>query len=105
MSAGFPEILPFPLFHGTSSIWRASIEAHGLGGRDVIQELHARECFRAIVIHLDNLPSHRRPDEYVLGKLRLLASQAVDEGLNFRHGGGVYLTPSRQTALSYAHNR
>lgn len=102
MSIVFPHILPFPLYHGTSSIWQSSIETHGLGGRDIVQEFRAVECLKAAIGLLKRLPDGVRPDEWDIKRYEELASQDVVGLANFRHGGGVYLTPSRQTAFNYS---
>jgi hypothetical protein len=105
MSIKLPKILPFPLYHGTSSIWRSSIEKYGLGGRDIVKELRAIECLKAEILHLKCLPDDQRPDEWDIKSYEELASQGVVGRANFRHGEGVYLTPSRQTARNYSRNQ
>ena len=98
-----PNELPFPLYHGTSTIWKKSILTHGLGGRKIVHELRALEFFREACAHIESMPENLRP-EVSQTILDLIANQAVSEGgLNYRHNG-LYLTPNRSAALRYAHN-
>ncbi|HVB16008.1 MAG TPA: hypothetical protein VNF04_05720, partial [Stellaceae bacterium] len=55
-----PEKLPFALYHGTSNIWRQSIEERGLGGRRIVEEFRAVECLRATISYFEKLPSAER---------------------------------------------
>jgi hypothetical protein len=100
VTASIPEILPFPLYHGTSTIWRESIERHGLGGKRIVEELNAIAFYQRAIGFLESLPADARPP--LLWQMELLATQDLTSSGNFRHGDGVYLTPSRFTALSYA---
>jgi hypothetical protein len=103
MPRSVPDVLPFPLYHGTSSVWRASIIKHGLGGRRIVEELHAVDFCRAALGSLASLPADRQPE--ILEPTKRIASQQVTEGgFNFRHGGAAYVTPSRSAALRYAGN-
>jgi hypothetical protein len=102
MNSSLPELLPFPLYHGTSTIWRQSIEVYGLGGVDVVQELHAIECLKYGISSLRRLSDDKKL-LWEIDQLEILASQTTTRGgFNFRHGGRPYLTPSRSTALRYA---
>jgi hypothetical protein len=104
MNCPLPEFIPFPLYHGTSTIWRQSIEASGLGGRDIVQEVRAIECLKYGLASLKRL-SESNKLFWEIKQLELLSTQSTTRaGFNFRHGGGPYLTPSRFTALQYAKN-
>lgn len=76
---------------------------HGLGGRDVLQELRALDFYKRGVEHLGDLPVDRQPDPVQQLVMQQIAAQRITSaGSNFRHGGGVYLTPSRHSAERYA---
>jgi hypothetical protein len=97
------DCVPFPLYHGTSTLWKQSIQKHGLGGRDVVKELRALEFCRRAVEHLRTVPENYQLNparQYVIEKI--CTQDVTQAGFNFRHGGGVYLTPSRFTARQYA---
>jgi hypothetical protein len=93
-----PAELPFPLYHGTSTIWKDSILKYGLGGKNITKELRAVEFFREAWATLDSLPEHLRPPGSQTVR-DLMANQGVSNaGVNFRHGG-LYLTPNRSAAV------
>lgn len=95
-------ILPFPLYHGTSTIWRESIIEHGLGGHDVLKELQALAFYNQCRVHLQSIPADKLAADLHPYLIDLIATQRVTAaGFNFRHGG-TYLTPSRNTAERYA---
>jgi len=103
MNTPLPEYVPFPLYHGTSTVWEHSIRMHGLGGRRIIEELHALEFHRRARACLKSVPEGW-PVGTVLTMERIEAQSLTGGSFNFRHGG-LYLTPSRQTATRYAvHN-
>jgi hypothetical protein len=103
VDTALPETLPFPLYHGTSTIWKDSILRYGLGGRKIVEELRALEFFREACARLDSMPEHLRPAGSQI-VLDLIAKQGVsDAGVNFRHNS-LYLTPNRKAALRYAQN-
>lgn len=97
--------LTIPLYHGTSSIFIPSIATTGLGGRNLIEELGIREAARALVEVCDRLGGR---DEWLLdheGCKNIAADPSTQTRgprlFSFRYGG-VYLTPSRTTAATYA---
>jgi hypothetical protein len=95
--------VPFPLYHGTATLWKQSILEHGLGGRDVVKEMHALEFCRQGVEHLQSAPADYQLDPARQFLIEKMCTQEVTRaGFNFRHGGRVYLTPSRDTARRYA---
>jgi hypothetical protein len=90
----------FPLYHGTSTLFLDGIAQHGLGGYDPVASLRVVECARKLWSHaVDNadrsdvLASRLPSFELMVGQVR--------GRMNFQHGQ-AYLTPARQTALSYA---
>jgi hypothetical protein len=103
MSIPLPEYVPFPLYHGTSTIWEQSIREHGLGGKRIVEELRALEFHRRARACLKSVPEDW-PIGTTLTMEKIDAQSVTGGGFNFRHGG-VYLTPSRKTAMGYAaHN-
>ena len=95
-------LLPCPLYHGTSTLWRESIITHGLGGRNILLELRAFQFLEQARSHLAGLPPSDHLDPVSQLSSDLIGAQAVTAaGFNFRHGG-LYLTPSRTKAAAYA---
>ncbi|MCZ8014482.1 MAG: hypothetical protein O9274_02175 [Limnobacter sp.] len=96
------EVVPFSLYHGTSTIFLASILETGLGGRNVVAEWRAVECLTRLIAVADNVFGNT-PDW--IGErygLDLMARQAVTGAhMNFRHGG-AYLSPTEVSAVRYA---
>jgi hypothetical protein len=95
--------LTFPLYHGTSTLFRASIEKHGLGAQrdDSLFDLSVLDQLAGLL----DVPGNRT-DWWQMNDLAVKAiiNQGVSGGgMNFRHGG-VYLSSSRQTAQMYAKN-
>src|ERR1700675_2209132 len=89
MAYELPRMLPFPLYHGTNTIWRESIGDNGLGGKNIVEELGVVEFLQTAVICLDSLQLCGWPDRILAEQvgLRAMALQHVtDGGFNFRHG-------------------
>jgi hypothetical protein len=89
-----------PLYHGTSTLFLASIRKYGLGGRNPIEKLRALE-FYAMLAWLCEL--HLREDTS-WGISRILARDILRRTTrtgNWRYGG-VYLTPCRHRAVTHA---
>ncbi len=98
------DFLPFPLYHGTSTLWLHSIKEHGLGGRDIVSEFGARQYMEEAVEYLSNLSEDCQPDFWTLDIWNRMALQEVTAGgFNFRHNG-LYVTANRAKALDYAEN-
>lgn len=95
--------LTFPLYHGTSTLFQASIEKHGLGSvRD--SSLFDFGVLEQLAGLLDT-PSNRT-DWWQINDsaVKAIITQGVSGGgMNFRYDG-VYLSSSRQTARMYAKN-
>jgi hypothetical protein len=53
----------YPLYHGTSTYFTDSIQAHGLGGRDIVREWRAVEMYRELCLLL----SWQKPVAYNRG--------------------------------------
>lgn len=96
--------LPFPLYHGTSTLFLKDILEHGLGGKNPLAGLNfyefSKEISPLIEEHLE------REDEHVAraNSFFNMVSQrkAVHEnGWNWTHGA-TYLSPSESTAARYS---
>lgn len=93
--------LSIPLYHGTSTVFLESIMRSGLGGaRD--SRVFDLEILRRLSCALDRYGDTSEwwvKNSFIV---ELMLDQKVSpSGFNFRHGG-VYLSPCRQTAQSYA---
>jgi len=96
------EVLGFPLYHGTTSIFLDSINELGLGGENICEKYQISEMFTQIVEALkkQNMDSEWWICEgYICEKM--IGGTVTNGGFNFRYGG-VYLTPSLETAKMYA---
>lgn len=96
------EVLSFPLYHGTSSLFVKSIQQHGLGARNPITELDAIACLQ----HLNELACEHEVKDAVWLENRPFVEQMVaqgvsDGGMNFKHET-TYLAASIETAVRYA---
>ena len=94
--------LTIPLYHGTSSLFHASIQEHGLSGRNVIREFRVIELLGELVRIWE--ASFPIPKDCLisLDAARRIARQHVATGgMNFRHGT-TYLSASRFTAANYS---
>ena len=98
--------LTVPLYHGTSTIFYSSIVENGLGGRNIVDDLGLPATVRRLLEYEEQLQTY---PNWPLEK-RLLLKIADDPstqnlaghfGFNFRYGG-TYVTPSLQTAATYA---
>lgn len=93
--------LTFPIYHGTSTLYRDSIEQHGLGGlRDT--SLFDFGVLAQLAELLDaprNKTDWWKMNDFVV---KTMIEQGISGGgFNFRYGG-LYLSSSRQTAQMYA---
>lgn len=100
--------LTVPLFHGTSTLFQNSIVEKGLGGRSLARELRLDAVIAEMLKHEAQLRSIPDCDWEFEKELLLRVARGVSlqnpsghTGFNFRYGG-VYLTPSKQTASRYA---
>lgn len=93
--------LTFPLYHGTSTLYRDSIKKHGLGGlRDTtLFDFGLLEQFAILLDAPKNKTDWWQMNDFVV---KAMIEQGVSGGgFNFRYGG-LYLSSSRQTAQMYA---
>jgi hypothetical protein len=92
---------PFPLFHGTSSIFLSSIRQHGLGGKDIILEWRVLDFLRAATKILGPHIDHSDQEMQLNWKmLQAVVAQRVDH-FNWRHGG-TYLVADELKGVMYA---
>lgn len=95
-------ILKIPLFHGTSTLFEESIRRYGLGGVNPIKHYSVREFVCEAYKICDEVYSGDEKWEAFKFSPRLLIDQeSFNDHVNFQHGD-TYLTPSRQSAVSYA---
>lgn len=96
------EKLDIDLFHGTSSIFIDSIAEFGLGGQDISKKYHLRETFEELIGFFKKHDSDSlwwAREGFICEKM--MEGSVSNSGFNFRYGG-VYLTPSIETAKRYA---
>jgi hypothetical protein len=94
------EILPFPVYHGTSTLFEASIRQSGLGGRNPIHDYDVLAFLIAVMNECNTDPSNPGipPGEWQF--MEDILEQSPLRG-NWRHGS-VYLTPSFARARNHA---
>lgn len=95
--------IAIPLYHGTSSIFRASIEKNGLGGvRDSgIFDIKVLASLAEMLKKTENKTTWWAYNSFIVEAM--LNQEITRGGFNFRYGG-VYLSPSKHTARRYANN-
>ena len=95
-------IFTIPLYHGTTELFLKSIKELGLGGKDPLVELGAKEFMHELY---DIAEKQNWSDDYwsnLQGALAPTINQDITEwGFNFKHGES-YLTYSPQLAIKYA---
>ena len=98
--------LPFPLYHGTSSLFDKSIKEFGLGGFDPIKKWNIIELLKILEKLADNTISHIEEWTYGLKyPVSLITGQRItNAGNNYQHGD-TYLTPTLRTAMCYSQNK
>ncbi len=93
---------PFPLYHGTSSIFIPSIIDLGLGGHDPVAASGGVECLKRLLLLADRHLSSNDSWQIERPTLEAMCQQRVTNGnMNFRHGT-IYVSPARDTAVQYA---
>ncbi len=96
------EPVPFPLYHGTSSLFLDSILSRGLGGFDPIGASRAVECLRAVKQAAgERLQGHPGWMSLKETLLPMCDQRQTGGGFNYRHGN-TYLSPAKITAIRYA---
>ena len=97
------DVIPFPLYHGTSTLFLDDIVRCGLGGKNPIAEWgvlgFVRELLPLVEAHLGDNPQ-------LVQKIHSFGRMARQDvgGWNFQHGD-TYLSPSSSTAIRYATNK
>ncbi len=98
-----PDNIPFPLYHGTSTLFMDSIFSEGLGGIDPIKKNRiidlAREVKSLADANLADCPDYQ--------SRRFSFDQMTKQStgqFNWQHGES-YLSPSIHTAIRYATNK
>lgn len=95
-------LFQIPLYHGTSTLFVDSINKFGLGGVNLIQQLRGNEFLKTLQIVADR--AFRNDVEWQTSRFAVqwIADQiSFGDSGNFQHGE-TYLTPSRNSAISYA---
>ena len=96
------EILNFPLYHGTSSIFLDSIQKSGLGSINIIKKYQVMDMFSVLVIafqkNYDDLEWWQLYGHFCE---KMVSNSVTKGGFNYRYGG-IYLSPSLQTTKRYA---
>jgi len=95
--------LPFPLYHGTSSLFLKSIIDHGLGGTNPIEEWGIIAFARDIIPLIDEYLGDDEQYAQRIYSYKMMAEQK-NAGWNYQHGD-TYLSPAKQTAIRYAVNK
>ena len=94
--------VPFPLFHGTSTLFADRILNSSLGSQNPVAETNAVACLSQLLAVGDVALACEADWVSESYSLRHIAAQSVTgAGFNFRHGS-TYLSPSEETAVRYA---
>lgn len=97
--------LPFPLYHGTSTIFEDSIKQHGLGGHNLIKEYSVLEFLSELEAVANSMIMHDNDWKYGMQyDVSNITGQKVFGLMNYQHGQ-VYLSPNRMTAGFYSQNK
>jgi len=99
------ELMPIPLWHGTSSWYLPGVLEHGLGAVDVHAQLRSREFYRAaweLRLALAEPEDRAELERYYGSRSRaIMGDPAAVEGFNFRYGQ-LYVTGEERKAVTYA---
>jgi hypothetical protein len=102
------DLIPVPLYHGTSTLFIEGILQHGLGGMNPIQEWKVLEFARAIaplVKQHYEVRGHRLLVQANTFVQYMVAQTCSPGGFNYQHGQ-AYVSPLEKTAVRYvSHNR
>ena len=85
MTAVMEGILEIPLYHGTSKYFWPQIEQYGLGGRNVLEEVKARDALEFLFSSVD----HDKAAEVCPNWLAIkntIGQRTTNGGFNFQHG-------------------
>ncbi|WP_455884803.1 hypothetical protein [Pseudomonas spelaei] len=93
--------LTFPLYHGTSTLYRDSIEKQGLGAvRDPsLFDFQTLEQLAKLLDAQKSKSTWWQMNDFIVKAM--IDQNVTGGGFNFRYGG-IYLSASRQTAQMYA---
>ena len=94
-------IIPFPLFHGTSSVFLPSIRTHGLGGKNVVKDWRILDFLRAGMAILDCHIDRSDPTIVMHWQILQAAASQLVNRWNWRHGA-TYLIAAQFRAVMYA---
>lgn len=94
--------IPFPLYHGTSTLFLDDIVEYGLGGKNPILDWGVLEFAQELLPYVE---ANLGDDQQWMPKIQSFGRMVRQETghWNFQHGD-TYLTPSQDTALRYATN-
>jgi hypothetical protein len=97
-------MLPFPLYHGTSTLFLGSIIKNGLGGGNPIEELDILSFAQDLLPIAQKVLGHEDDFMHKVGIYERMTNQTQTAGnFNYQHGD-TYLSPSIETASRYACN-
>jgi hypothetical protein len=94
------DLIPLPLYHGTSTLFLEGILKHGLGGKNQLEEWRVLELARAIAPLVEQHCAIRDDLMVKASGFRWMTEQLC-EAMNFQHGHS-YVSPSIATAARYA---
>jgi len=97
------DILPFPLYHGTSTVFLEDIKSLGLGAKDPLAEIGIHEFIADLLPVIDANLGGTAIYEARRQSFGMMAEQKR-AAMNFQHGQ-TYLSPCKQTAIRYAVNK
>ena len=98
------ELMPIPLWHGTSSWFLPGILEHGLGAVDVHAQLRSREFYRAVwELRLQLAPpeEQQKLQQGYGYHARAIIDDVTPGGLNYRYGS-IYCFGMAGRAVSFA---
>lgn len=95
-------VVPFPLFHGTSTAFLPSILKRGLGAFDPVSSANGVRCLTRLLPLADRYLLDQETWQLERIGIEFMVKQCVTNGnMNFRHGS-TYCSPSEATAVRYA---
>jgi hypothetical protein len=96
------DILQFPIYHGTSSIFLESILKHGLGGRNILEEHKIHELFVELYdAYFSWLDKNRNLCPEMMAWENMRDQNITGGGFNFQYGD-VYGCFAKKKAEHYA---
>ncbi len=95
-----PEVIPFPLYHGTSTAFLEDIRKLGLGAKDPLAEIGLHGFVKDLLPIIDANLKGVAIYEARRQSFGYMAEQK-SAAMNFQHGQ-TYLSPSKKTAIRYA---